>query len=161
MAGAAGLVFSLAAVYQETAEPLRADKILIEKSERRMTLLWRGAPVKIYSVALGGSPEGKKQCKGDEKTPEGIYSIVSRNRASAYHRSLRVSYPNATDVADARKLRCDPGGDIMIHGLPNGRSWGPTHILSDWTLGCIAVTDSEIEEIWDAVPDGVMVEIRP
>jgi murein L,D-transpeptidase YafK len=158
----AGLVLSLAAVSQETAQPLRADKILIEKSERRMTLLWRGTPVRMYSIALGGAPVGKKQCQGDQKTPEGIYSITGRNPWSSYHRSLRVSYPNAEDVANARRLRCDPGGDIMIHGLPNGGRFSEeAHASRDWTLGCIAVTNAEIEEVWKAVPNGTAVEIRP
>lgn len=158
----AGLTLSLAAVSQEPTEPLRADKILIDKSVRRMTLLWKGTPVRMYHIALGGLPVGKKQCQGDQKTPEGIYSITGRNRFSAYHRSLRVSYPNAEDIANARRLGCDPGGDIMIHGLPNGGRFSEKeHASRDWTLGCIAVTDSEIEEIWDAVPNGTVVEIRP
>lgn len=158
----AGSALSLAAVSQETAEPLRADKILIDKSERRMTLLWKGTPVRMYRIALGESPVGKKQCQGDQKTPEGTYSITGRNPWSDYHRSLRISYPNADDIANARRLGCDPGGDIMIHGLPNGRGFfRAVHAVTDWTLGCIAVTDSEIEEIWGAVPDGTAVEIRP
>ena len=162
LAVVAGLVFSLAAVSQETAKPLRADKILIDKSVRRMTLLWKGNPVRMYHIALGGAPAGKKQCRGDQKTPEGIYSITGRNPFSAYHRSLRVSYPNAEDIANARRLGCSPGGDIMIHGLPKGGRFSEKdHASTDWTLGCIAVTDSEIEEVWKAVPDGTAVEIRP
>lgn len=162
IAAVAGSAFSLSAFSQGTVDSLRADKILIEKSERRMTLLWKGTPVRMYSVSLGGSPVGKKQCQGDQKTPEGIYSITGRNLLSSYHRSLRVSYPNAEDVANARRLRCDPGGDIMIHGLPNGGRFSEEdHAASDWTWGCIAVTDPEIEEIWDAVPNGTAVEIRP
>lgn len=157
-----GLMLSLTAVAQETPQPLRADKILIEKSERRMTLLWKGTPVRMYHIALGGAPVGRKQCQGDQKTPEGIYSITGRNRWSSYHRSLRISYPNAEDVANARRLGCSPGGDIMIHGLPNGGRFSQeAHASTDWTLGCIAVTDPEIEEIWKAVPDGTAVEIRP
>ncbi len=162
IAAVAGLVFSLVAVSQQTANPLRADKILIEKSERRMTLLWEGTPVRMYHIALGGSPVGKKQCQGDQKTPEGIYSITGRNPQSSYHHSFRVSYPNADDIANARRLGCDPGGDIMIHGFPNGGRFSEeAHSSTDWTLGCIAVTDPEIEEIWDAVPNGTAVEIRP
>ena len=161
-AAVAGLVLSLAAFSQETAQPLRADKILIEKSERRMTLLWKGTPVRMYHVALGRSPVGKKECQGDLKTPEGIYSITGRNPWSSYHRSLRISYPNAGDVANAKRLGCSPGGDIMIHGLPNGGQFSEkAHVSTDWTLGCIAVTNSEIEEVWKAVPNGTAVEIRP
>lgn len=156
------LSLSLVAVSTVTGKPLRADKVLIEKSKRRLTLLWKESPVKSYRVALGGEPVGKKQCAGDQRTPEGLYSITSRNAQSIYHRSLRVSYPNTEDVANARSLRCRPGGDIMIHGLRNGYEWiGAAHAATDWTLGCIAVTDQEIEEIWDAVPNGTVVEIRP
>jgi len=156
------LSLSLVAVSTVAGKPLHADKIVIEKSKRRLTLLWKESPVKSYRVALGGEPEGKKQCQGDQRTPEGLYSITSRNAQSAYHRSLRVSYPNAEDIANARRLRCSPGGDIMIHGITNGYGWiGAGHALKDWTLGCIAVTDQEIEEIWDAVPNGTVVEIRP
>ncbi len=108
------------------------------------------------------NPIEPKRCQGDKRTPEGIYRIDYRNPHSAFHRSLHVSYPNTEDRAQSRKLRCSPGGDIMIHGLPNGQAEvGSRHRLTDWTLGCIAVTSEEIEEIWDAVPDGAAVEIRP
>lgn len=142
--------------------PEHADRIVIYKSHRRMSLFWQGDLVKSYHVALGSAPAGRKQCQGDNRTPEGLYRIDSRNRTSHYHRALHVSYPNAQDLANARRLRCAPGGDIMIHGLPNGYGWlGKAHHLRDWTQGCIAVTDEEIEEIWDAVPNGTAVEIRP
>src|SRR3954466_3237759 len=153
---------SLAAVSRYQGKPLRADRILVEKADRRLTLLWKGTPVKSYRVALGRAPAGRKQCQGDDRTPEGLYRIDARNGASHYHRALHVSYPNARDLADARHRRCAPGGDIMIHGLPNGYGWiGASHRLHDWTLGCIAVTDAEIEEIWEAAPNGTVVEIRP
>ncbi len=152
----------LAAAPGQPGKPLRADRILIEKSQRRLTLLWKGAPVKSYRVALGRAPADRKQCQGDDRTPEGLYRIDARIAASRFHRALHVSYPNAQDLADARRLRCAPGGDIMIHGLPNGYGWlGAAHRLRDWTQGCIAVTDAEIEEIWDAAPTGTTVEIRP
>ena len=152
----------LAATPRQPGKRLHADRILVEKSQRHLTLLWKGAPVKTYRVALGSKPAGRKQCQGDNRTPEGLYRIDARNGASHYHRALHVSYPNAQDLANARRLRCAPGGDIMIHGLPNGYGWlGASHRLHDWTLGCIAVTDAEIEEIWDAVPNGTVVEIRP
>lgn len=152
----------LAATPRPRNEPLRADRILVEKSHHRLTLLWQGKAMKSYRVALGGAPAGRKQCQGDNRTPEGLYRIDARNAASHYHRALHVSYPNAQDLARARRLRCSPGGDIMIHGLPNGYGWlGASHRLHDWTLGCIAVTDAEIEEIWDATPNGTVVEIRP
>jgi murein L,D-transpeptidase YafK len=142
--------------------PERPDRILIEKAERRLTLLRGDRALKVYRVALGGSPAGDKQCQGDNRTPEGVYRISGRNPHSAYHRSLRISYPDAKDRAEAKRRGCSPGGDIYIHGLPNGRgAIGGAHRLRDWTLGCIAVTDPEIEEIWRLVPDGTAVEIRP
>ena len=96
------------------------------------------------------------------RTPEGHYLIDSRNAASSYHKALHISYPNADDRERAARLGVAPGGAVMIHGLPNGKDWlGPTHRLYDWTLGCIAVTDSEIDEIWNLVPVGTPVEIRP
>jgi murein L,D-transpeptidase YafK len=165
-AGLAGAVFALALLACHDAGAasrpvLRADRILVEKSARRLTLLWQGRPVKSYRVALGRAPVGRKQCQGDNRTPEGIYRVDSRNAGSAYHRSLHVSYPNAQDVANARRLGCRPGGDIMIHGIANGYGWiGSLHAQKDWTLGCIAITDQEIDEIWAAVPNGTPVEIR-
>lgn len=140
----------------------RADRILIVKGQRKLTLLHDGKNLKTYKIALGFEPVGRKEKQGDGKTPEGAYTISGRNEKSLYHRSLRVSYPNADDVALAKKLGVKPGGDIFIHGLPNGYGWiGKGHLIKDWTLGCIAVTDEEIEEIWRAVPNGTPVEIRP
>ncbi|MDA8412563.1 MAG: L,D-transpeptidase family protein [Desulfobacteraceae bacterium] len=139
-----------------------ADKILIEKKERRLTLLSRGKVLKTYQIALGGNPDGPKERQGDNKTPEGTYVIDSRNRNSRYHRSLHISYPNEKDKKRARELGVSPGGDIMIHGIKNGYSWvGDMHAGVDWTKGCIAVTDEEIEEIDRLAPNGTTVEIRP
>jgi murein L,D-transpeptidase YafK len=138
------------------------DKILIEKKARRLTLLSDNTMVRTYRIALGPHSEGPKICKGDGRTPEGRYVIAGRNQNSHYHRSLQISYPNEIDRASAQKMKCDPGGDIFIHGLPNGYGWlGKTHALHDWTLGCIAVTDQEIEEIWRLVPNKIVVEIKP
>lgn len=139
-----------------------ADKILIEKKERRLTLISRGKVLKIYKIALGGNPNGPKERQGDNKTPEGTYVIDSRNRGSRYHLSLHISYPNEKDKKRAKQLGVSPGGDIMIHGIKNGFSWvGDLHTGVDWTKGCIAVTDEEIEEIDRLVPNGTTVEIRP
>ena len=139
-----------------------ADKVLIEKKERRLTLLSRGEVLKIYKIALGGNPVGPKERQGDNKTPEGTYIIDSRNRASGYHLSLHISYPNEKDKRRAKALGVSPGGDIMIHGIKNGLAWiGAFHAKVDWTEGCIAVTDQEIEEIDSLVPNGTIVEIRP
>ncbi len=153
----------LASVVSATSQvPLRADRIVIVKAKRQLTLYFASAPVKTYKIALGRSPVGAKQCEGDKRTPEGTYRIDSRNPNSHYHRALHVSYPNATDMARAKKIGCNPGGDIMIHGITNGFGWlGAAHRRVDWTIGCIAVTDEEIEEIWAAVPNGTAVEIRP
>jgi tetratricopeptide (TPR) repeat protein len=139
-----------------------ADKILIEKKERRLTLISKGKVLKTYKIALGGNPNGPKERQGDNKTPEGTYIIDSRNRDSRYHLSLHISYPNEKDKKRARELGVSPGGDIMIHGIKNGFSWvGDMHSEVDWTKGCIAVTDEEIEEIERLVPNGTIVEIRP
>jgi tetratricopeptide (TPR) repeat protein len=139
-----------------------ADKILIEKKERRLTLFSRGEVLKTYKIALGGNPNGPKERQGDNKTPEGTYSIDSRNKDSLYHRSLHISYPNEKDKQRAKQLGVSPGGDVMIHGIKKGFSWlGDSHKDLDWTKGCIAVTDEEIEEIEKLAPNGTMVEIRP
>lgn len=138
------------------------DKILIEKNERRLTLISKGKVLKTYKIALGGNPDGPKERQGDNKTPEGTYIIDSRNRDSRYHLSLHISYPNAKDKKRAKELGVSPGGDIMIHGIKNGLSWvGDLHTEVDWTRGCIAVTDEEIEEIERLAPNGTIVEIRP
>ena len=139
-----------------------ADKVLIEKNERRLTLLSKGEVIKTYKIALGGNPVGPKERQGDNKTPEGTYIIDSRNRDSGYHLSLHISYPNEKDKMRAKELGVSPGGDIMIHGIKNGLSLvGASHAEVDWTKGCIAVTDEEMEEIYKFVPNGTIVEIRP
>jgi tetratricopeptide (TPR) repeat protein len=138
------------------------DRILIEKKERRLTLIAQGEVLKSYKIALGGNPNGPKERQGDNKTPEGIYVVDSRNRDSRYHLSLHISYPNRKDRKRAKELGVSPGGDIMIHGIKNGFSWvGDAHAEVDWTKGCIAVTDEEIEEIDKLAPNGTTVEIRP
>jgi tetratricopeptide (TPR) repeat protein len=139
-----------------------ADKILIEKKERRLTLFSKGEVLKTYKIALGGNPNGPKERQGDNKTPEGTYIIDSRSKDSRYHLSLHISYPNEEDKKRAKELGVSPGGDIMIHGIKNSFSWvGDFHKEVDWTKGCIAVTDEEIEEIERLVPNGTIVEIRP
>ncbi len=119
----------------------------------------------IFPILLNASstnPLGRKERRGDRKTPEGTYRIDARNSSSGFHKALHVSYPNASDSARAKQQGVDPGGNIMIHGLQNGLGWvGRLHRLVDWTDGCIAVTDREIEEIWSLVPTGTEVEIRP
>ncbi len=139
-----------------------ADKVLIEKQARRLTLFADGEVIKTYPIALGGNPVGPKERAGDNKTPEGLYIIDSRNGNSGYHLSLHISYPNAEDKRRARALGVNPGGDIMIHGLKNGfATVGTAHTENDWTEGCIAVTNPEMEEIYKLVPNGTLVEITP
>ena len=139
-----------------------ADWILVEKKARRLTLFRDSKPLKSYDIALGRQPEGPKRFQGDNKTPEGRYRIASRKQNSDFHRALRISYPSPDDDAFAAQQNRSAGGDIMIHGLPNGMgSMGRLHLLRDWTAGCIAVTNAEIEELWRTVPDGTPIEIRP
>ena len=139
-----------------------ADRVLVEKSARRLTLLRGGTALKTYRIALGRAPVGAKEYEGDQRTPEGVYSIDFHKSDSDYHLALHVSYPEQRDVDRAAAEGLSAGSDIMIHGLPNGRGWiGAFHLRNDWTAGCIAVTDFEIEEIYRAVPDGTPIEIRP
>jgi tetratricopeptide (TPR) repeat protein len=138
------------------------DKILIEKKARRLMLMSKGEVLKTYKIALGGNPNGPKEMQGDNKTPEGTYCIDSRNKDSHYHRSLHISYPNERDKKRAKELGVSPGGNIMIHGIKKGFSWvGDGQSEVDWTQGCIALTDEEIEEIAKLAPNGTIVEIRP
>jgi murein L,D-transpeptidase YafK len=149
-------------VAQTVAKPLRADRVVVLKRERTLQLVSEGKVIKSYKVALGGDPVGPKTRQGDHKTPEGIYVLDPWNAHSQFHRSIHISYPNARDRAAARAKRVSPGGDVFVHGLPNGYGWvGASHRVKDWTDGCIAVTDTEIEEIWKAVADGTSIEIRP
>lgn len=160
---ASALLIALAFCRSSAADSLAPiSRIVVDKSDRRLELLANDVPVRTYRVALGHSPIGPKTREGDERTPEGTYTIDGRNRRSAFHRALHISYPNAQDLARAAELSVSPGGDIMIHGMRNGLGWiGHLHVAFDWTRGCIAVTNAEIEEIWNLVPDGIPIEIRP
>jgi len=147
---------------RELPEGVVADSLVVLKAERVMQLHSAGRMMKAYRVGLGFDPVGHKQEEGDGRTPEGCYRVSGRNPHSAFHLSLRVSYPNAQDRERARRRGVSPGGDIFIHGWPNGSTGGPgRHPTGDWTLGCIAVTSPEIEELWSSVPDGTPVIIRP
>ncbi len=144
------------------ADGIRADLVVLEKAARRLSLYQDGRLLRSYRVALGRSPLGPKEREGDDRTPEGQYVIDRRNTRSAYHLALHISYPSPADVARARAGGYSPGGDIMVHGLPNGLGWiGASHVLVDWTRGCIAVTNAEIEEIARVVPDGTAIHLRP
>ena len=138
------------------------DRILVEKAERKLSIFRDGQKLKTYQIALGSNPVGAKEQEGDMKTPEGVYQIDYRNPNSDYHLALHISYPSETDNARAAQRGVSAGFDIMIHGLPNGQGRiGAAHRQKDWTAGCIALTDEEIEELWRVTPDGTTVEIRP
>ena len=144
------------------AQTTTADRIIIEKSARTMKLMRRGEILKTYKVALSRVPVGAKERTGDHKVPEGEYIVDSKNQQSRFHLALHISYPNAKDRERAHKLGVAPGGNIEIHGLNNTYSWvGGLQRQVDWTDGCIAVTNPEIEEIFPRVPVGTPVEIRP
>jgi murein L,D-transpeptidase YafK len=139
-----------------------ASLVIVAKARRILSLYAAGRPIRTYHVALGTNPVGPKRQSGDRRTPEGRYVIDFRKADSQYHRSLHVSYPSAVDREAARRRGVSPGGDIFIHGLPNGMQDRERALLaSDWTWGCIAVTNAEIEEIWRLVPNGTPIEIRP
>ncbi|RDW14044.1 L,D-transpeptidase family protein [Paracoccus thiocyanatus] len=134
-------------------------RIVVNKGERRMYLMNGETVLKAYDVGLGNEPVGTKRFEGDGKTPEGVYFIDRFNPDSAYHLSLGLSYPNIRDTAHARSQGRDPGGDIFIHGWgPEGRQLAPGK--RDWTAGCIAVTDDEIEEIYAMVKGGIPIIIN-
>lgn len=139
-----------------------ADSLVLDKSDRRLTLFYHGEIVRTYDVALGKNPVGDKIGRGDGRTPEGLYYIEGRNPQSKYHLALRISYPDASHRVAAAKRGLAPGGDIMIHGLPKAfATVGALHRQQDWTEGCVAVTNEEIEEIWRAVPNGARILIKP
>ena len=140
----------------------QADLVEVFKAARRLELRRRGTLLRTYRVALGFAPIGPKEREGDGRTPEGDYTIDGRNPTSAYHLSLRVSYPDADDQARAAAVGVSAGGDIFIHGQPNGlRRFFVGHPRRDWTVGCVAVTNAEIREIWSLVPTGARVVIHP
>jgi murein L,D-transpeptidase YafK len=141
---------------------VRADRVIVLKKQRTLELLSHGEVIKTYKVALGGDPVGPKTRQGDQKTPEGIYVLDFRNAHSQFYKSIHISYPNEHDRTAARLQGVSPGGDGFLHGLPNGYgAIGSAHRLRDWTDGCIAVTNEEIDEIWKAVLDGTQIEIKP
>jgi murein L,D-transpeptidase YafK len=151
-----------AATFQGLAPDARVDRVLVDKSDRTLIVLRDGQPLKTYSVALGREPQGAKQFEGDHRTPEGVYTIDWRKADSAFHRALHVSYPSIRDTEFARSQGRQPGSAIMIHGIRNGLGLvRGLHRVVDWTDGCIAVTNREIEELWHAIPDGTPIEIRP
>jgi murein L,D-transpeptidase YafK len=143
-----------------SAQEMGADFIHVDKSDRRLELRRNGRVIGSYEISLGGNPEGPKRQEGDERTPEGSYTIDFRKADSAYHLSLHISYPNQDDRAASAALGAPTGGDIFIHGLPNRYPFD-TAPKVDWTAGCIALDNAEIEEIWRLVPDGTPILIVP
>lgn len=152
------LALSAPAVPQTPAPEI--DLVHVDKSDRTLTLYSQGRAVRRYrGIQLGDAPVGHKRFQGDERTPEGTYTIDFGNRMSAYHLSLHIDYPNAADRAYARARGRSPGGDIFIHGQPN--AWPAGRAPGDWTDGCIALADAEIEEVWSLVGDGTPIRIDP
>jgi murein L,D-transpeptidase YafK len=140
----------------------QADKILIVKSERKLFLLQQGRILKAADIALGLMPNGHKEREGDFKTPEGQYFLEARNPDSDYFLSIKISYPNERDRARARQLGVDPGGQIMIHGQPNAPKLEERRYQGwDWTDGCIAVSNSDMVDIWLMTTESIPIEIRP
>lgn len=140
----------------------RADSLLIVKSERKLYLLKAGEVLRDFDIALGLMPDGPKQREGDFRTPEGLYYLGSRNPDSDYFLSLHISYPNQQDIARARAEGVDPGGQIMIHGQPNEPKYSESRYRNwDWTDGCVAVSNSDMVDIWLMTEEGTPIEIRP
>lgn len=142
---------------------IKIDKLVVYKSKREMQAYAQGKLVKTYPIALGRNPLGHKQFEGDKKTPEGVYYINDRNLNSTYYKNLGISYPNQEDKTFAQSHGKSAGGDIKIHGIKNGygKFVGKRHLLKDWTDGCIAVTNREMDELFTAVQHNAVIDIRP
>ena len=150
--------------YPESRLPKKQkiDFLRVSKSKREMIAYYKDSIVQRYKISLGDSPIGHKKFEGDEKTPEGVYTIFNKNPNSGYFKNLGISYPNSKDKSNAEKLGKPPGGDIKIHGLPNNQEYiGKFHRWKDWTNGCIAVTNEEMEELYNAVIMGSKINISP
>ncbi len=140
----------------------KADLVRVDKGESRLSLLREGEVFASFSVVFGKDPQGHKQQQGDERTPEGRYVLDYKNPNSSYYRSIHISYPDARDRESARRRGVDPGGDIMIHGQPNGWQWlTPALQLFNWTDGCIALRNQDMDVVWDAVDPGIPIQINP
>ena len=158
------IVFGLIVFYiwpEKKLNPSKSiDRILVIKHKRKLIVFSNGEELKAYKISLGKKPFGKKEFEGDNKTPEGIYYINDKNPNSKYHLNLGISFPNESDKKHAEKYNRKPGGLIKIHGLREGFGFiGKFHRIFDWTLGCIAVTNKEIEELYQNVPIGTEIEI--
>ncbi len=139
-----------------------ADRVLVVKSESKLYLLKNGTVIAEYRAAFGANPQGHKQQQGDERTPEGAYVLDYKKEDSAFYKAIHISYPNVKDKYRARQAGVDPGGFIMIHGQKNGLGWlSWITQFFNWTDGCIAVSNSAMDEIWQSVPVGTPIEVRP
>lgn len=140
----------------------KVDLVRVLKSERKLELVSSGKVLKEFRIALGSNPDGHKQQEGDGRTPEGIYALDYKKSDSAYYKAIHVSYPNAVDTALAKARGVSPGGQIMIHGQKNGLGW--LSFISqrmDWTQGCVALSNDDMETVWKLVDVGTKIEIRP
>lgn len=147
---------------QSLPKDSKIDAMIVYKSKHQLLAFSKGKLIKTYMISLGRNPVGAKEYEGDQKTPEGTYSIHDKNPNSGWHKNLGISYPNQNDMAKAKRLGKPTGGDIKIHGLKNGKGYiGKFHHWQDWTLGCIAVTNAEIDELYAAVSVGCTIEIKP
>jgi len=141
---------------------LEVSQVLVRKGERRLYLMSGNEVVRSYRIGLGDNPVGHKLYEGDERTPEGEYILDWRNPHSDFYKSIHISYPNERDRELAEAWGLDPGGSIMIHGLPNGaEDMEFAYLGLDWTDGCIAVSNEEMDEIWQLVSDGTPIRILP
>lgn len=141
---------------------MQPDRVVVMKSERRMLLMHGAYVIRVYDIALGRYPKGDKMREGDARTPEGSYTLDAKLEDSAFYRAIHISYPNAEDIARAEAAGVDPGGRIMIHGLPNNRTAEYVgHPRIDWTQGCIAVTNEEMDELWQLIALGTPIDIYP
>ena len=139
-----------------------ATEVIVYKEERIMILMSGDREIARYDIVLGGNPEGHKQQEGDQRTPEGEYVLDYKKADSAYYKAIHISYPNERDKANAQKMGVNPGGFIMIHGQKNGFEWAELIAQQlDWTEGCIAVKNAEMDEIWEAVDAGTPIAIHP
>jgi len=140
----------------------KADSVLVIKSEKRLYLIHESERFASFPVTFGAEPVGHKQMQGDERTPEGHYTLTYKNPNSKFYKSIHISYPNAKDREKARMLGVDPGGDIMIHGLKNGWEWAESlATFFSWTNGCIALSNKDMDRVWEAVDPGTPIEIKP
>jgi len=153
---------ALVALPARAADFPLADKVVVEKGQRKLHLLKDGDVFRSFDIALGVAPVGDKEKEGDQKTPEGKYSLDARNPDSDYFLSIHISYPDATDRTAARRNGEDPGSAIMIHGQPNAPTYSAAYYRKeDWTNGCIAVSNSDMIDIWLMTPNDIQIEILP